>query len=61
MEPWNHPVTFVGNGNRHTGPLQGYLAHRKIAPPWDRTVGLCLGLCSGPGGGGRFLMSEVTL
>ena len=25
------------------GGLQGYLAHRKTQPPWDPTVGLCLG------------------
>ena len=32
--------------------LQGYLAHKKQAPPQDPTVGLCLGPFDGPRGVG---------
>ena len=35
--------------------LQGYLAHKKTPPPQDPKVGLCLGPCGGPWGGGGFL------
>ena len=28
--------------------IQGYLAHKKQRPPWDPTVGLCLGPYGGP-------------
>ena len=40
---------------------QGYLAEKKKHPPQDPTLGPCLGLYGGPGGGGLFLRSEVPL
>ena len=30
--------------------LQGYLTYNKTHPPWDPTVGLCLGSQGGPRG-----------
>ena len=33
----------------------------ETTPPWDPTVGICLGPCGGPRGGRLFLRSEVPL
>jgi len=38
LVPWLHNLCCFSQGS-HTG----YLAHKKTAPPWDPTVGLCLG------------------
>ena len=38
--------------------VHGYLAHKKTAPPQDPTVGLCLELYGGPGGGGVSLRAR---
>ena len=45
-----------GRGSRVTGVPRS----AEAAPPWDPTVGLCLGPYGGPGGG-AFPMSEVTM
>jgi len=40
-----------GEGARPLSSLQGYLAHKKLRPPQDPTVGLCLGRYGGPRAG----------
>ena len=52
----------MGGRNGRVRGVEGYLAHQKQRPPWDLTVGLCLGSKGGWSlGGGGFLMSEVPL
>ena len=43
------------------GLATGLPRSNETVPPWDPTVGLCLGPYGGPGGGGLFLESEVSL
>ena len=38
--------------------IQGYLAHKKLPPPWDHRGALSIALLYGPRGA-QFLMSEV--
>ena len=48
-------------GRQTTTPndnIQGYLAHKKLPPPWDHRGALGIALLYGPRGA-QFLMSEV--
>jgi hypothetical protein len=53
---------------RHCAPrvlgillITGVPRSSETTPPWDPTVGSCLGSYSGPRGGGGLLMSEAPL
>ena len=49
--PCRTPRMSTGGKSR----ILGYLTHKKKSPPWNSTVGLCLGFQGGPGGLGVFL------
>ena len=57
-----YPMVVLGGGGfvMSEAPLQGYLAHMKPPPPWDRHRSLGTVQLYGPMGW-RFLASEVTL
>ena len=48
----NGPIFEAHHAAGEDDGVQGYLAHKKLPPPYDPTVGLYLGPCGGPGGGG---------